>query len=175
MSNNLSTAFSNATSNATLDLAMNATANITQTVMNKTANATAVKGNDDTIFHWTEHAFETCQFLLSHSAVFLLMVLVALNILMKSYNHKQGEQKAPNLSQLTATAASQRPDEEDTNTLCTPPMDHAPADIEFMSTNTYSTARPTTITVSISSSSVSSNDDHGGQQHHHHHFLKHKA
>lgn len=131
------------------------------TALNTTLNETLCARNPPATgpLTWREDAFETCQWLLSHSAFFLVTLLVSMHFLTSSYRHKNGDQGG--------TAAAASPDDQ--SSIRTSPslardemalLANYSTDTSMETQSTVNPHRPTSITVTICSESVTSR---GGQ------------
>jgi hypothetical protein len=131
--------------------ALNATSNETiGDFVNSHSSHTAQPLN---VIYWRNDAFETCRFLLSHSAVFLVSLLVAMHYYTKGYRHK------PNMSRIGAGGPSNAtgfPDDH-SSIQTTPSLARDETELHAnmssdTSIETYSTVaatRPTAITITI--------------------------
>lgn len=134
------------------------------TALNATMNETLSEtGAPESVpLTWREDAFETCQWLLSHSAFFLVTLLVSMHFLTSSYRHKNGNQGG--------TAAAASPDDQ--SSIRTSPslardemalLANYSTDTSMETQSTVNPHRPTSITVTICAESVTSrgNSRHG--------------
>lgn len=131
------------TFNATLERLSILTSNSSIPVINENGESSQQE------LYWRNDAFETCRYVLTHSAVFLVALLVAFNILAKSYRYKStsGTDDDQDRADISVALSSIRTSE----TLAKD--EHLATNLSMETTGTIaetvSTVRPSSITVTI--------------------------
>jgi len=105
--------------------------------------------------HWMDDAFETCRSLLTHSAVFLAVLLLAFNFLAKSYRHGKADSNGKDRADTSVALSSVRTSETLAHN------EQQPTDASMESTNTVaetvSTTRRTPMIINLPLSKESLN------------------
>ena len=131
------------TFNATLLRLSNMTSNSSMTTINQNGESSQQE------LYWRNDAFETCRYLLTHSAVFLVALLVAFNVVAKSYRYKNisstdNDQVRADISVALSSIRTSETLAKD---------EHLATNLSMETTGTIaetvSTVRPSSITVTI--------------------------
>ena len=143
----LNTASLGCSLNATLDAASNSTFNTALRNMSRDAlEADLEPSTLQQVPYWRDDAFETCRYLLTHSAVFLVALLIAFNVLAKTYRHKDNsiDQDRADISVALSSIRTSETLAKD---------EHLATNLSMETNGTFaetvSTTRPTSITVTI--------------------------